>query len=47
MTGLLSSDLGAMKDLVSDNISRDRGLRAFSEASSFTLLKREFDITKS
>ncbi|XP_074567547.1 ABC transporter B family member 28 [Curcuma longa] len=31
LTGLLTSDLGSLKDLVNDNISRDRGLRALSE----------------
>lgn len=31
LTGLLTSDLGALKDVVNENISRDRGLRAFSE----------------
>ncbi|XP_078447952.1 non-intrinsic ABC protein 8 [Wolffia australiana] len=31
LTGLLTSDLGSLKDLVSENISRDRGLRALSE----------------
>ncbi|RLN35317.1 ABC transporter B family member 28 [Panicum miliaceum] len=31
LTGLLTSDLGSLKNLVSDNISRDRGLRALSE----------------
>ncbi|KAM3192372.1 hypothetical protein ACQJBY_069545 [Aegilops geniculata] len=31
LTGLLTSDLGSLKGVVSDNISRDRGLRAFSE----------------
>ncbi|KAJ8633653.1 hypothetical protein MRB53_026989 [Persea americana] len=31
LTGLLTSDLGSLKDAVSENISRDRGLRAFSE----------------
>lgn len=38
LTGLLTSDLGSLKDVVSENISRDRGLRALSEASYFTLL---------
>lgn len=33
LTGLLTSDLGSLKEVVSENISRDRGLRAFSEAS--------------
>lgn len=36
LTGLLTSDLGTVKNVVSDNISRDRGLRALSEASFFT-----------
>ncbi|BAF21500.1 ABC transporter B family member 28 [Oryza sativa Japonica Group] len=31
LTGLLTSDLGTLKSVVSDNISRDRGLRALSE----------------
>lgn len=31
LTGLLTSDLGSLKDVVSENISRDRGLRALSE----------------
>uniref|UniRef100_J3MKN4 ABC transporter B family member 28 n=1 Tax=Oryza brachyantha TaxID=4533 RepID=J3MKN4_ORYBR len=31
LTGLLTSDLGTLKNVVSDNISRDRGLRALSE----------------
>ncbi|KAJ1288946.1 hypothetical protein BS78_02G127800 [Paspalum vaginatum] len=31
LTGLLTSDLGSLKNIVSDNISRDRGLRALSE----------------
>ncbi|KAJ0100462.1 hypothetical protein Patl1_20055 [Pistacia atlantica] len=33
LSGLLTSDLGSLKDLVSENISRDRGFRALSEAS--------------
>lgn len=37
LTGLLTSDLGSLKSVVSDNISRDRGLRALSEARNFTL----------
>ncbi|XP_044505619.1 ABC transporter B family member 28 [Mangifera indica] len=32
LSGLLTSDLGSLKDLVSENISRDRGFRALSEA---------------
>ncbi|KQK16368.1 ABC transporter B family member 28 isoform X2 [Brachypodium distachyon] len=31
LTGLLTSDLGTLKGVVSDNVSRDRGLRALSE----------------
>ncbi|CAL9756653.1 unnamed protein product [Musa acuminata subsp. burmannicoides] len=31
LTGLLTSDLGSLKDIVNENISRDRGLRALSE----------------
>ncbi|KAG0575564.1 hypothetical protein KC19_5G012700 [Ceratodon purpureus] len=31
LTGILSQDLGAIKDLVNENVSRDRGFRAFSE----------------
>lgn len=31
LSGLLTSDLGSLKDIVSENISRDRGFRAFSE----------------
>ncbi|KAG0451551.1 hypothetical protein HPP92_026378 [Vanilla planifolia] len=31
LSSLLTSDLGSLKDVVSDNISRDRGLRALSE----------------
>ncbi|KAF9617186.1 hypothetical protein IFM89_035068 [Coptis chinensis] len=31
LTGLLTSDLGSIKNVVSENISRDRGFRAFSE----------------
>ncbi|KAH8961884.1 hypothetical protein BDL97_05G071900 [Sphagnum fallax] len=31
LTSILSSDLGAIKDIVNENVSRDRGLRAFSE----------------
>ncbi|KAH9678093.1 hypothetical protein KPL71_025582 [Citrus sinensis] len=33
LSGLLTSDLGSLKALVSENISRDRGFRALSEAS--------------
>ncbi|KAM1020701.1 hypothetical protein ACFX13_042611 [Malus domestica] len=31
LTGLLTSDLGSIKSVVSDNISRDRGFRALTE----------------
>ncbi|XP_062074711.1 ABC transporter B family member 28 [Humulus lupulus] len=31
LTGLLTSDLGSLKNVVSENVSRDRGLRAFTE----------------
>ncbi|KAJ7975644.1 ABC transporter family protein [Quillaja saponaria] len=31
LTGLLTSDLGSLKNVVSENISRDRGFRALSE----------------
>lgn len=33
LSALLTSDLGSLKDIVSENISRDRGFRALSEAS--------------
>lgn len=33
LTSILSSDLGAIKDVVNENVSRDRGFRAFSEVS--------------
>ncbi|EXC11886.1 ABC transporter B family member 28 [Morus notabilis] len=36
LTGLLTSDLGSLKDVVSENISRDRGFRALSEARNST-----------
>ncbi|KAK1353575.1 hypothetical protein POM88_051940 [Heracleum sosnowskyi] len=39
LTALLTSDLGSLKSIVSDNISRDRGFRALSEASNSTLCK--------
>nr|CAN61922.1 hypothetical protein VITISV_036650 [Vitis vinifera] len=39
LTALLTSDLGSLKDIVSENISRDRGFRALSEASYSTLSK--------
>ncbi|KAF6160454.1 hypothetical protein GIB67_019223 [Kingdonia uniflora] len=41
LTGLLTSDLGSIKDVVSENISRDRGFRALSEASYSTLYTSE------
>lgn len=31
LTGLLTSDLGSLKNIVSENVSRDRGFRALSE----------------
>ncbi|KAM7274304.1 hypothetical protein ACFE04_028968 [Oxalis oulophora] len=31
LTGLITSDLGALKNVVSENVSRDRGFRALSE----------------
>ncbi|KAL3647389.1 ABC transporter B member 28 [Castilleja foliolosa] len=37
LTAILTSDLGSLKSIVSDNISRDRGFRAISEASYSTL----------
>ncbi|KAK2985080.1 hypothetical protein RJ640_022958 [Escallonia rubra] len=43
LTALLTSDLGSLKSIVSENISRDRGFRALSEASYSTLSKRLFD----
>lgn len=33
ITGLLTSDLGSLKDAVSENVSRDRGFRALSEVT--------------
>ncbi|KAF1896701.1 hypothetical protein Lal_00034400 [Lupinus albus] len=36
LTGLLTSDLGSLKGIVSDNVSRDRGFRALTEASNST-----------
>lgn len=33
LSALLMSDLGSFKDIVSENISRDRGFRAFSEVT--------------
>ncbi|KAK6135293.1 hypothetical protein DH2020_030935 [Rehmannia glutinosa] len=43
LTALLTSDLGSLKNIVSENISRDRGFRAISEASYSTLSKRYWD----
>lgn len=34
LTGLLSSELGSIKDLVNENVSRDRGFRALAETSA-------------
>ncbi|KAF8379407.1 hypothetical protein HHK36_028842 [Tetracentron sinense] len=42
LTGLLTSDLGSLKAVVSDNISRDRGFRALSEASYSSLFQMSF-----
>ncbi|XVF09783.1 hypothetical protein REPUB_Repub07fG0126000 [Reevesia pubescens] len=39
-SGLLTSDLGSLKDVVSENISRDRGFRALSEANH-SILKQK------
>lgn len=38
ITGLLTSDLGSLKDLVSENVSRDRGFRALSEVTGTLLI---------
>lgn len=40
LSGLLTSDLGSLKNVVSENISRDRGFRALSEASH-SILKQK------
>lgn len=40
LTALLTSDLGSLKDIVSENISRDRGFRALSEASDSILRQK-------
>lgn len=40
LSALLTTDLGSVKDIVSENISRDRGFRAFSEAS-LSILKQK------
>ncbi|KAL0299473.1 UNVERIFIED_CONTAM: ABC transporter B family member 28 [Sesamum radiatum] len=39
LTALLTTDLGSLKNIVSENVSRDRGFRAISEASYSTLSK--------
>lgn len=44
LTALLTSDLGSLKNIVSENISRDRGFRAISEASYSTLCKSELKL---
>lgn len=31
LTSLLSTDLNAIKDIVNENVARDRGFRSFSE----------------
>ena len=41
LSGLLTSDLGSLKGLVSENISRDRGFRALSEARHSILSESE------
>ncbi|XP_041008086.1 ABC transporter B family member 28 isoform X2 [Juglans microcarpa x Juglans regia] len=38
LTGLLTSDLGYLKDVVSENVSRDRGFRALSEVTGTLLI---------
>ncbi|RYR06774.1 hypothetical protein Ahy_B05g074090 isoform A [Arachis hypogaea] len=43
LTGLLTSDLGSLKDIVSENVSRDRGFRALSEASNSTSMRSHWD----
>ncbi|RHN51880.1 putative peptide-transporting ATPase [Medicago truncatula] len=45
ITGLLTSDLGSLKDLVSENVSRDRGFRALSEASNSRSMRSELYIS--
>ena len=37
----MTTDLGSFKNIVSENISRDRGFRALTEASYSTLSKSE------
>lgn len=39
LTALLTSDLGSLKNIVSENVSRDRGFRALSEASYYSKQK--------
>ncbi|KAI8009400.1 ABC transporter B family member 28 [Camellia lanceoleosa] len=39
LIALITSDLGSLKDIVSENISKDRGFRALSEASYSSLSK--------
>ncbi|CAK7337179.1 unnamed protein product [Dovyalis caffra] len=41
LSSLLTSDLGSVKDIVSENISRDRGFRALSEASHSILKQND------
>ncbi|KAK9161004.1 hypothetical protein Syun_007345 [Stephania yunnanensis] len=43
LTSLLTSDLGSLKDIVSENVSKDRGFRALSEASFFTLSRSSYN----
>lgn len=43
LSALLMSDLGSFKDIVSENISRDRGFRAFSEASHSILKQKSLE----
>ncbi|MFS7949547.1 putative Type I protein exporter [Helianthus anomalus] len=47
LTALLTSDLGSFKNIVSENISRDRGFRALTEASYSTLCKSELMLISS
>ncbi|KAH1233747.1 ABC transporter B family member 28 [Glycine max] len=43
LTGLLTSDLGSLKNIVSENVSRDRGFRALSEASNSTPMRSHWN----
>ncbi|KAH7557569.1 hypothetical protein JRO89_XS11G0181900 [Xanthoceras sorbifolium] len=43
LSGLLTSDLGSLKGVVSENISRDRGFRALSEARHSILSESSWD----